>query len=53
MLGAPLANLGMRFGKALIGSEMNRDSHTSRWQLGAMNAVVADKGFGYLHPDLN
>ena len=53
VLGAPLANLGMRFGKTLVGSEMDSGRHTSWWQLRALNAVVADKGLGYLRPDLD
>gem|GEM_PF-3882196 len=53
VLGAPLANLGMRFGKALVGAEMDSGGHTSRWQLRAVNSVVAGKGFGYLSPDLD
>ena len=53
VLGAPLANPSVRFGKSLVGSEMDGGSHTSRWQLRAMNTVVADEGFRYLSADLD
>ncbi len=42
----------MGFGKALIGSKMDSGRHTSGWQLRAMNAVITDKRFGHLRPDL-
>ena len=53
VFGAPLADAGMRLGKTLVGSEMDRGRHPARWQLRAVDAVVPGKRFCYLGPDLH
>ena len=51
--GAPLANLGMSIVKPLIWTEVNGSHDTTGGQFRVVNALIANKRFRDLGPDLN
>jgi hypothetical protein len=43
LLGAPLVDGRMRLPEERVGAEVDGGHHTARWQLGAMNSLVANE----------
>ena len=53
VLGTPLANFSMGFGKTGVGTIMDGRCDTTGWQLRALHPIVADKRFRHLCTDFD